>query len=112
MNTTEDFGGYFTKLDKERQENEDNKKRKIVNSSSIKITQKPVNVDQRVSPKTCVEFKYAIGDTVWIKAMESEAKILSLWYAKTGIRYQCRWAADGKYNEEYLFEDEILAKKP
>ena len=68
--------------------------------------------DALVSPKTCVEFKYAIGDTVWITAMESEAKILSLWYAKTGIRYQCRWAADGKYNEEYLFEDEILARKP
>lgn len=69
-------------------------------------------VEARVSPKTCVEFNYAIGDTVWIKEMESEAKILSLWYAKTGIRYQCRWAADGKYNEEYLFEDELLAKKP
>jgi len=71
-----------------------------------------IQVDADVIVKTGVNFKYAIGDTIWIKEMECEAKILSLWYSKTGIRYQCRWAAEGKYNEEYLFENEILDKKP
>jgi len=76
--------------------------------SEIKVSQ----VDAEVIMKTGVNFKYAIGNTIWIKEMECEAKILSLWYSKTGIRYQCRWAAEGKYNEEYLFENEILDKKP
>jgi hypothetical protein len=50
MNTTEDFGGYFTKIEAERQNAEQEKKRKIVNSSSIHINQKPVNVETNVSP--------------------------------------------------------------
>lgn len=61
--------------------------------------------------KTIIEFNYSVGDEVWIKELERKAKIISLWYTLMGKKYQCRWADQGKFQEEYLFEDEISHKK-
>lgn len=59
-----------------------------------------------------VNFKFDIGQKVWLPAMDCYAVVTSLWYSRQGVKIQCRWATNGQYYEEYLYEWEIEEKKP
>lgn len=62
--------------------------------------------------KMTIEFEHSVGDKVWLPDMDCYAIIISVWYGKYGCKYQCRWATDGEYKDDYLFGWEILEKKP
>lgn len=56
-----------------------------------------------------INFKFAIGDKVMIKEIETKGIVLSVWAGRRGEEYQVRYCYNGKFEEIYFFEHEIVA---
>lgn len=55
-----------------------------------------------------INFKFPIGDRVKIKIIEIEGIVLSVWVGRRGEEYQVRYCYNGKFEEIYFFEHEIV----
>lgn len=54
-----------------------------------------------------VNFKYSLGEVVRIKELNWPATVISLWYGKRGIEYECRYVTHSEYKQVYFFEFEL-----
>jgi hypothetical protein len=59
-----------------------------------------------------VEFLFDYGDKVWIIDLNCYGRVLSCWHTRSGRQYEVRYFFEGSNLTTYLFEDELLAKKP
>lgn len=58
-----------------------------------------------------IDYKYAIGDRVYIKELETHGRMVSVWSGRRGNEYQVRYCYNGKFEEVYFFEDELAEAK-
>lgn len=54
-----------------------------------------------------IEYKFSIGQKVWIKELEHIGVVLSVWSARRGNEIQVRYCLNSKFEEVYLFEHEL-----
>ena len=54
-----------------------------------------------------IETQYSLGDTVKIKELPAEGRVISVWVSTFGLQIEVRYFMDGKAQKEYFFEDEL-----
>jgi hypothetical protein len=59
-----------------------------------------------------IKFEFDIGDSVLIKGVNVEGRIVGVYYGETGCQYQTSYFYDGNNKREYIygFDLQLLSK--